>query len=88
MAGIASPIQELRTSLEKSRWQLHDGLRRLEDHLQHHDAEAPPATGGVASPVLFPASIPGLPHGQAARIMGVALMAGLAVGLSWSRRKR
>lgn len=90
MAGSASTIQELRTSLERSRWQLHDGLSRLEDRLQQTEAARPlPLVNEPPDcPPPLAASIPGLREGQAARIMFVALMAGLAAGLSWSRWQR
>lgn len=90
MAGSASPIQELRTSLEKSRWQLHDSLLRLEDSLWQDVHGAPAFTREPVDTPQAPVSVPirHLPPGKAARMMSVALMAGLAAGLSWSRRKR
>lgn len=39
MVGSPSPIQELRTRLEKSRWQLHDGLLQLETRLKDADTQ-------------------------------------------------
>lgn len=99
MAGSASSIQELRTRLEQSRWQLHEGLSRLEDRLQEggetqpsppavaESDDAPALSSFTSSSLSAPSvAIPGLPERQAARIMLVALMAGLAAGLSWSRR--
>lgn len=74
MAGSASPIQELRTSLEKSRWQLHDGLIRLESGLGLEGEAAPPTRD--------------LPEAQEGRMMLAALIAGLAAGLFWFRSKR
>lgn len=89
MAGSTSNIQDLRTSLEKSRWQMYNGLSRLEDRLQRGAGIPAAKVDDLAQgPFSMPASIPGLPQGQAARIMLVALMAGLAAGLSWFRRQR
>lgn len=86
MAGNASTIQELRTSLEKSRWQLHDGLSRLQDRLQQGVENPPPMVEeSVKGPILTAHPIHDLPEGRAARIMFAALLAGLAAGLSWSR---
>lgn len=87
MAGSASPIQELRTSLEKSRWELLDSLLRLEDHLQP-DLQPHPSAADAPPPVPRLSSRRHLPDGRAARIISAALMAGLAAGLSLSRRKR
>lgn len=87
MAGSASPIQELRTSLEKSRWELLEGLLRLENRLQP-DLQPPPSAVEAVPPAPGLPSQPHLRQGQAPRIIWAALMAGLAAGLSWSRRKR
>ncbi|MGV3663156.1 MAG: hypothetical protein ACO1TE_23495 [Prosthecobacter sp.] len=46
MAGSPSSIQELRTRLEQSRWQLHDGLSRLEDRL-HDPAALSPSPAAI-----------------------------------------
>ena len=58
MAGSPSPIQELRTRLEQSRWQLHDGLQQLDTRLKEAPLSpgAAPVSADLAKWLLFGAA--------------------------------
>lgn len=72
MAGSPSPIQELRTRLEKSRWLLHEGVSQLQQHFA-----APPSEASVPIPVP--------PKRELAARMLLGMAAGMAV-LEMARR--
>jgi hypothetical protein len=79
MAGRESHIQELRTQLQTSRWQLHDTIHHLEDRLN--------------VPQRIKTTVAAHPIKWAAAALGVGVIAAVAVpwlvrgrGRAWMRR--
>ncbi len=98
MAGRESDIQQLRTELQVSRWQMHDSIQKLEDHLNvprrlRSELEAHPIKWAALALALGIAAATGLAlaarvarRSGLLRLLSPALRVGLVAALPLLKR--
>jgi hypothetical protein len=101
MVASQSDIQELRTRLERSRWQLHDGIHQLESQLNgtprlanssHRSSSMRWMAVTMAAGLALVKMMPWLVHGTRQpwfrRLFPAVSRAALLIGLSTMAQKR